>query len=223
MVLLENLALLIPYQCLMLYGIFWMLSFWAASATRGIPPLLFLAFGLAAPISGWFLSIFLPWASCVIPASLGLLYAWARAGDARERALASVILEDDRAQAYRMIAADGDNAAGYWALGKVLETEEKYEAALKHYEKAHQLSDRAISSHELKDARDELESLMEAQRLQALRPAGLVDALRRCPAESLCFAAGLSLGIQNPGFAANVCSLMLFVAWFRRQKPRRRV
>ncbi len=205
----ENLALAIPYQCLMLYGIFGLVSHWGHDSTRGISGPLYLVFGVIVPVTGWLISTLVPAAFFVIPCSLGFLVASTRRGDQRDRRSDAVLREEDRDAAYRMIVADAANAAGYWALGKAFEAERHYEAALQQYRRAHELSDRTISVPEMKDISERLEDAIAFDKAKAKDAGGHVRL------EPMLFAAGLLLAWWNWVFALNVCSVMAFLSWFR--------
>ena len=201
-------ALFVVYHGLMAYGIISLASYWSAhqlrqSRAREIPDLLFLFLGLAGPIMGWLLSIFLPSAWFILPGSLGFLFFLTRNREREQDRALSTLYEEDKAHAAGMIQADDKNAAAFWAMAEACERSRDYDGALGNYRSAHALGGMTVSRHEL----EEIE-----QRLADAKAAG--DRAHGRPLlEMFGVAVGMLLVFWSPGGTLNLCSLMLFLAW----------
>lgn len=207
------------YQLAMVYGFIRLASFWGVSRTRGINELVFLFLGVVVPLAGWFFSIFFWPLAFVLPGSLGLVWWLARSNERRERAAGEAVLAEQRAAGYAMIAVDARNAVGHWTLGKVLEEERMYEKALQQYERAHALSEDTIDRHEMEDIRHRIAALIESQKEEALPRPVAERVLSWSGLETLFLALGVVLVLENVFLAVNLCSMMLFIRWFRDSRP----
>ena len=191
-----------------LYGLLMLASEWAGGRTAR-SDLQFLLFGVAVPVVAWSVTFFVPYASLALPASLLFLYLrlsdHEAHGDADERA----VLDDQLASAEQSIASDPDNAAAYWAKAMALERQGHRAAALKHFERAHALSDRAVTASELRDIRDRL---ADAPAAPVRRSSALTDRL-----ELAGLLTGLALVPLNWVLGVDQLALLAFVAWHRRR------
>ncbi len=214
---LENAAFVlasIPYQIGMGYGLLALASFWAAPADkpRKIPQLLLLLFGVVIPLMGWFLSLFLPWFFFIVPGSLGYLY-WTTVGaeKAQDKAGAAV-LDEELEHAAKMIASDPDNAVGYWSMAKVYDQRGQWRTALENYRRANELSERTLSNQEWEDIRARLEHELSTEPGQSALTHGIIE-------KSL-IVVGLAYLPWSGVLALNLCSVMLFILWYRGEPTR---
>lgn len=203
----ENLLLAIPYQLMMIYGILTLVSYWAAGDTREIGEPLYLVFGVALPVAGWGMTFFAPPFSLLTPLSVGFLYALGRRRQHHDDKRLLRRWERDLADAERMIEADPQNAAAVWAKAKLLESRGRFDSALDYYERAHALSSRTVTAHELEEIRFRVESA------RAREKASTGGAGRFLEWSFL--AAGLATLPHNWIMGLNLCGLMIFLSWFR--------
>jgi len=224
---LPRILLFIPYQCMMVYGMFGLASHWSfihirQGGDRDIPDHWFLLFGLILPLAGWLMSVFLSSSAvaCVLPVSLAVLFYWTTSRECDAERMQGALDDEDLAHANRMILADGRNAAAYWAKAKVCERLGDCAEALWNYRRAHQLCERTVSPHEMAEIELRLAQACESARGEKM---GTGPGLHRLRARGLCpelffFACGLLFLFSDWTRALNVCSLMLFLRWLHSRR-----
>lgn len=204
----------IVYQAVMLYGMFSLISNFLWRQTRGVSEYLWLVLGVAVPIGAWMFSTFAAESLMVLPAALAILAVIIKGREIKEGFAQRRMWAAELREAEDLLRRDPGNATGYWAKAKLYEAQGRYGAALKLYEKAHSMSTRTVSPHEMDEARDRLGLLISQSRWGWVNwPWRLLK--RMLSIEALLFFVGLGFTAWDGAAAANICSLMLFCFWLK--------
>ncbi|MFI5362395.1 MAG: peroxiredoxin family protein [Elusimicrobiota bacterium] len=233
-----GLILFALYNLMMAYGAFTLGSAYFLGATRHIPQFQFLALAILLPLATM-VSIFLSHLAIgpglasasggffmfslavygALPVSLAYLYIRHQAGaraEAWNLERLRVGWKEKVAEADRALADDPHDALTHWHKAKAQESLEEYEAALKTHEMAHALSDKVTTRAQLEDHYRRIGALIQRRDDLAALHAERFGIFRYASVEAMFFACGVVLFFAlSELLALQLCSYMLFIAWFR--------
>lgn len=208
------------YQPAMAYGLLMLASYWAGNA-RSAGTVLYMALGLAGPLTAWLFTFFLPPLSLIGPASLGLLYLLLSAEEGGTRDIREDAATAALEEASVRVAQFPDDGAAHLARAELLEEAGRWQDAREAYESAHRCSDRMLSAVELDAIRVRLsDAEQDAQGGGVASLESEQDTLGR-RVELACLVLSALVFPLLPFAALSLAATMLFLRWFRDYAKRR--